>query len=281
MEKSIIITKANGMKEVFDKQKLFHSLRNSGAGNDIVNDIVGHISNEITDGMTTSDIYKHAFDLLRSHSMPVAVKYSLRRAIGELGPDGFPFEKLVARIFNTWGYETVTDQMVMGSCVEHEIDIVAWRGNELAMVEAKFHNEFGMKSDLKVVLYVKARYDDLSRKVFNFGNKERRLSEKYIFTNTKFTEKAIEYSSCQDLRLVGWNYPLSGNLHDIITQYRLQPITSLSLLSGKNKKELINRNILVCSDLMNDTKVLEDIGIKKAQIQRIISEANIIINSCK
>jgi len=213
--------------------------------------------------------------------MPVAVKYSLRRAIGELGPDGFPFEKLVARIFNTWGYETVTDQMVMGSCVEHEIDIVAWRGNELAMVEAKFHNEFGMKSDLKVVLYVKARYDDLSRKVFNFGNKERRLSEKYIFTNTKFTEKAIEYSSCQDLRLVGWNYPLSGNLHDIITQYRLQPITSLSLLSGKNKKELINRNILVCSDLMNDTKVLEDIGIKKAQIQRIISEANIIINSGK
>ena len=281
MERVITITKANGQKEVFDKQKLFHSLRNAGGSNDIVNGIVKHINDEIRDGMTTSDIYKHAFDLLRNHSVPIAVKYSLRRAIGELGPDGFPFERFVARIFNTWGYETITDQIIVGSCVEHEIDVVAWRGNELAMVEAKFHNEFGMKSDLKVVLYVKARYDDLSKKVFNFGHKERRLTEKYIFTNTKFTDKAIQYSKCQDLKLIGWNYPLRGNLHDIITEYKLQPITSISLFTNQNKRDLIDRGILVCADLLDDPSLLNTLGIEKMKIKEIISEANIIINSGK
>ncbi len=281
MERNITITKANGQKELFDKQKLFHSLRNAGGNNPIVNDIVNHISSEIKEGTTTSDIYKHAFDLLRNHSVPIAVKYSLRRAIGELGPDGFPFERFVAKIFNTWGYEAITDQIVMGSCVDHEIDVVAWRGNDLAMVEAKFHNEFGMKSDLKVVLYVKARYDDLSKKIFNFGNKERKLTEKYIFTNTKFTDKAVQYSKCQDLKLVGWNYPLNGNLHDIITQYRLHPITSLSLLNNQNKKDLINRGILICTDLINDPQILSSLGIDKESIKNIISEANTVINSNK
>ena len=85
-----------------------------------------------------------------------------------LARDGFPFEKFVARLFNVWGYDTITDQTVMGSCVDHEVDVVAWKGNDLAMVEAKFHNEFGLKSDSKVVLYVKARYDDSGAHGFRF-----------------------------------------------------------------------------------------------------------------
>jgi len=50
------------------------------------------------DGMTTADIYGQAFALLRKRHGPTAVKYSIRRAMLELGPDGFPFEKFVARI---------------------------------------------------------------------------------------------------------------------------------------------------------------------------------------
>lgn len=41
------------------------------------------------------------------------------------------------------------------------------------MAEAKFHNELGIKSDLKVVLYVKARFDDLKENVYMYG-KERK-----------------------------------------------------------------------------------------------------------
>lgn len=276
----IIITKANGEKEIFDKDKLFHSLSNAGGAESVVRNIVDHISKEIREGMSTSEIYSHAFKLLREHSVPIAVKYSLRRAIGELGPDGFPFEKFVARVFNNWGYEALTDQAVMGSCVEHEIDVVAWKGNDLAMVEAKFHNEFGLKSDLKVVLYVKARYDDIEGKIFNYGGKEMRLTEKFIFTNTKFTDKAITYAKCSGLKLIGWNYPSRGNLHDIITDNRLQPITSLSTLSNQEKKELIQRGFILCSDIVDTSSVLNEIKPKE-EIGKIIYEAKSVMSSGK
>ena len=281
MNHLITITKADGKRELFEETKLEDSLRNAGGNEQIIEEIINHITKEMYDGMPTHEIYSHAFRLLRQHSAPIAIKYSLRRALSDLGPDGFPFEKYISKIFQAWNYETITDQTVMGVCVSHEIDIVAWKDEKLEMIEAKFHNEFGMKSDLKVVLYVKARYDDLSKKVFNFGHKERRLTEKYIFTNTKFTDKAIQYSKCQDLKLIGWNYPLRGNLHDIITEYKLQPITSISLFTNQNKRDLIDRGILICADLLDDPSLLDTLGIEKMKIKEIISEANIIINSGK
>ena len=165
--------------------------------------ISDHIESELVDGMTTADIYRHAFDLLATGFRSAAHKYSLRRAITDLGPAGYPFEKFVADLFRARGFEAVTDQIVRGKCVEHEVDVVAWKDKELVMVEAKFHNEPGIKSDLKVALYVKARTDDLSLSEFDFGGKTRKLTQGILVTNTKFTQKAIEYAACEGLRLVG------------------------------------------------------------------------------
>ena len=155
MNHLITVTKSDGTKQLFEEEKLMQSLRRAGAPVEATEDIIEEVEEGMHDGMTTTEIYARAFELLKKHSHHAAVKYSIRRALFELGPDGFPFEKFVARLFNVWGYETITDQTVMGSCVDHEVDVVAWKGNDLAMVEAKFHNEFGLKSDLKVVLYVR------------------------------------------------------------------------------------------------------------------------------
>ena len=136
----IEVVKANGQREPFVKEKLESSLFKAGADETTVNDIVDHTVRDLKDGMSTSEIYKHAFFLLRQKSKPAAVTYSLRRAVMGLGPSGFPFEKYVSLILKEKGYEVLTDQMVMGSCVPHEVDIIAWNENKLIMVEAKFHN---------------------------------------------------------------------------------------------------------------------------------------------
>ena len=147
MSTPILITKADGTQQPFDESKLVESLTNAGGTPEAVRHTVEHIKNKIADfsgtkPVTTSDIYRHAFDILRHESMPVATKYSLRRALAELGPNGFPFERYVADIFKAWKYETLTDQIIQGSCVPHEVDVVAWNADKLIMVEAKFHNEF-------------------------------------------------------------------------------------------------------------------------------------------
>jgi hypothetical protein len=38
------------------------------------------------------------------------------------------------------GYQTVTNLILSGKCVSHEIDVLIKKDNELAMVECKFHS---------------------------------------------------------------------------------------------------------------------------------------------
>mgnify|MGYP001593175804 CR=1 FL=1 len=277
MNHLITVIKADGKKELFEESKLIDSLKNAGGADKVIEDIVQHIGSEIHDGMTTGEIYSRAFKLLKTHSMSSAIKYSLRRALSELGPGGFPFEKYIARIFQAWGYETLTDQIVIGVCVSHEVDIIAWNENKLLMIEAKFHNELAMKSDLKVALYIKARFEDLSNNMFEYGGKKRTLDEGWLITNTKFTDQAIKYGECNGLKMLGWNYPENGNLHNVIEELRLHPFTCLATLSNENKRLLLEKGVILCKDIVENPKVLVDIGIKSKEYEEIIKEAKFIL----
>ncbi|MFA6601703.1 MAG: ATP cone domain-containing protein [Candidatus Paceibacterota bacterium] len=281
MNHLITITKSDGTKQLFEEEKLVNSLRRIGSSAEAIEDVVDQVEKEMKEGMSTTDIYNRAFFLLRKHSTHAAAKYSIRRAMMELGPDGFPFEKFIARLFETWGYKTLTDQIMLGRCVDHEIDVLAWKGEELAMVEAKYHNEYGMKSDLKVVLYVKARYDDLMDTVFENDGLKRKLSGRYLVTNTKFTDKAVRYAECNGLKLIGWNYPAKGNLHDLIFENSLQPIACITSLTREQKKDLVGRGLLLCTDIIGKPSVLHDIGVKPEETEKILTEAQMVIEEGK
>lgn len=269
---SIYVIKADGEKELFDQSKLEDSLRKAGANQKTIEGIVDHIRIYLDEDITTHEIYRHAFELLHKEEKPIALKYSLKRAIMELGPSGFPFEDFIAEILKEKGYNAETGKIVKGFCVEHEIDVVAWNDKELVMIEAKFHNEIGIKSDLKIALYVKARFDDLSKVTFNYG-RERKLDEGWLITNTKFTSTAIEYGSCQGgMKMIGWNYPPVGNLHDMILESKLHPLTCLAGLNGREKKELLTRGIVLCKTIKNNPELLSSIGLNKSKIDDVILE---------
>jgi hypothetical protein len=138
-----------------------------------------------------------------------------------------------------------------------------------------------MKSDLKVALYVKARYDDLAQNLFDYGGIKRKLTERWLITNTKFTDKAIRYSECNKIKLIGWNYPTKNGLHEIIEQNGLHPITCVSGLTHQEKKYLTERNVLVCIDIVGNPKVLEEIGVKTDRVENILTEAQLIIEQAK
>lgn len=274
--KDIFITKADGTKEKFDGAKLEGSLRKAGANNKVVTDIIEHIQRELVDGITTKEIYRQAFNLLHKEELPVAIKYSLKRAIMELGPSGFPFEKFIAEIFRMNGYTAETGKIVRGFCVEHEVDVVAWNAQKLIMCEAKFHNDPGMKSDLKVALYVKARFDDLRKMTFKYG-KERRLDEGWLITNTKFSSTAIEYGSCQGgLIMIGWNYPPKGNLHDMVIEAKLHPVTCLTSLTGREKKFLLSQGLVLCKSVIENPSLLTLMGLSPVKAQKVMEEINLL-----
>ena len=121
----------------------------------------------------------------------------------DFGPSGFPFESYIAELFRAEGSQTLVDQIIQGGCVEHEVDVVVEKPGGNVYVEAKFHNTLGLKSDLKVVLYVEARIEDIAKKYPGATG--------LVVTNTKFTDKAVEYAQCRGLELLAWDYPQHQN----------------------------------------------------------------------
>lgn len=269
--KDALIIKSTGERELFDVRKLEASLVRAGASESSVGLIAEHIQKEVRDGMSTGEIYTHAFSLLRRYEKPVALKYSVRRAVMELGPSGFPFEKFIAELFKARGFKAETNLMARGKCVEHEIDVIAWNDLKLIIAEAKFHNDMGLKSDLKVALYVKARFDDLKDTLFSADGKKRKYDEAHLITNTKFTSHAIDYAKCSGLSVIGWNYPSVGNLHNMIEDFNLHPITALTTLTGSEKRYLLSQGIVLSKNI-SDRNILKNAGIKDAKIDAVLQE---------
>jgi len=272
LKEEIFVVKANGRHEPFDSKKLLNSLVNSGASEEVAQSVLDHIIPEIHKDMTTGEIYRHAFDVLRTINRPVARSYSLRRAVMELGPSGFPFEDFVAEILRAKGFKCETRQVVLGECVPHEVDVVAYTDTKLIMIEAKFHNELGTKSDLKVALYIKARFDDIKENLFNYGGKDRRVTDSWLITNTKFSSTAIHYGVCKNLTMIGWNYPEGGGLKEMIEEEGLHPVTCLTSLSQDDKESLLASGVVMCSKVRDNPKLLSEILGSEFKVEEVINE---------
>jgi hypothetical protein len=275
MSQSVQIVKANGQREAFSSKKLLRSLRRSGATPVVAERVLQEILGILHDGMQTREIYRKAFQILRSkETLPVAHRYNLRNAIMELGPDGFAFELLVGEIFRELGYVTRVGTIVQGWCIEHEVDISARKGHLHVLAECKFHNRTGYKTDLKVALYVRERFQDIEKGHEHHNAEGSREHEGWLITNTKLTSKAIKYSECVGQRVVGWGYPVrgNGNLEDLIMQTNIHPITALTSLSKHQKKQLIQDRIIICKSIERQPDVLVQIGVNESKVASVLRE---------
>ena len=267
----IKIKKADGTIEFFKVEKLRRSLRRAGAEPHEINEIIQDVEKSLYDGVQTQEIYRHAFSLLRESRPPAAARYSLRRALFNLGPTGFPFEKFLARLFQTSGYSTRTGVTVQGKCAPHEIDVAAYKNNHSFVGEAKFHSRPGVKSDLQVAMYSYARLLDLrGAKICNEDICG--IKEFWLITNTKFTSTAEKYGNCVGLKMLSWDFPKNNNLHDQIQREGVYPITVLQNISAAQAETLIAKDIILCRDLIENEHVLRHLHLSKGKHEALMQE---------
>ncbi len=271
MAKQILIIKQDETKEIFDASKLYNSLEHSGAGKGEIEEVIRHIEKELKDGMTTSEIYRHAFKILGQFEKPVAARYSMKRALLAFGPSGYPFEDFIAEIFRAKGYNVKIGEIIQGACVKHEVDIIAQKDGKKIGAEIKFHNELGNRSDIKVALYVHSRFEDIKKTKREDGGIS--IDEDWIITNTKFTSDAIKYGNCIGMKMVSWNYPKQGNLRNLIDETGVHPITALTVLSQEDKTKLIKNKIVLCRNIKNNREIFDLVGFDEKKIQNIIEES--------
>jgi ATP cone domain len=271
----LLVTKADGTTEYFKVEKLRRSLRRAGAAPSEVNEIVAQISERLQDKMATQEIYREAFTLLRQQQVPVAARYSLRRALFGLGPTGFPFELFLSRLFELDGYKTQTGIMISGNCAEHEIDVAAHKEDHSFVAEAKFHSRPGVKSDLQVAMYSYARLLDL-KEAKVCPDAICGIKEFWLITNTKFTSAAERYAECVGVKLLSWDYPKHNNLHDRIQKAGIYPITVLQSLSTAQIETLIARNIVICKDILDHPHALRHLHLSTKKHEAVLAEVEAI-----
>lgn len=293
----LFVRKEDGSKEAFDQKKLYESLVKSGAephqADKIMREVIASMRERMLEAkqrqsthaheeflFTAGDIYHEAYTILKRSARVVAARYSLRRSMLQFGPTGFPFEAYVAEVFKAkWGFQAITGQIVLGGCVPHEVDVVAWNKEKLIMAEVKYHSDAASKTDTKVSLYVRARFDDLAGTTFNYGGIERKLSEGWLITNTRFTDTAIIYGNCKGLKMLSWDYPEKGNLQDLIEETQLHPITCLTSLSDGEKRILMDKDIVLARSLYTKRPILREMGFSEKRIEGLLDEVDEIMKT--
>jgi hypothetical protein len=216
--------------------------------------------------------------MLKKASNCHAARYNLRSAIQMLGPAGFFFEKYIARLFTSEGYQTTTNLILQGKCVDHEVDIVIRKNDEISMVECKFHAGRDVVSDVKVPMYILSRFNDLKdRKQSIFTNNDK-ISKCWIVTNNRFSSDAIAFGNCSGISMLSWDYPKKENLRIRIDKDKLYPVTCLTTLSIAEKDKLLILDIILVNELINNSESLERIGLSPNRIKNVLKE---VTDLCK
>lgn len=261
------IVKASGERQRFSPLKLKKSLIKCGLPADEARETLREVTQRIVPDMSSRQIYDLTRRELVHLDRSLSYRYSLKRAIFDLGPNGFLFEQIIGRLMTRLGYAIKMNQMVEGKCIVHEVDVVAEQSGEIAWAECKFHNEQGVMSDLKTALYVYARYLDL---------KEHAQSPKqmnmWLVSNTKFSTDAITFSNCRGVKLLGWNHPENQGLNVLLERHRVYPITVATTLSRKHKLDLIRVGVLTTEDFQNSRNKVLRLGMPKRHWEELSSE---------
>lgn len=263
-----------GESVVFDLSKLQKSLKNSGAEANLAQAVIQKIQPKIKEGTTTNILYKLAFDELKNLSKSTAARYSLKRALVELGPAGFYFEQWISRVFQDLGYQTETGKIIRGHAVKHEADVIAKKDEKTYWIECKFRNTDDTKISVTTPMYVLSRIKDISGISYNLFGTKTEFTDGWLITNAYFTADSIAFGNYYHLRMLSWDYPEKWSIKTLVDDNNLYPITCLTTITDKEKQTLLAQSCILVTDLLKNPQILESISMISEKKQEVIEEAN-------
>ena len=284
MQSKIYVINSRGERKPFSSRKVCRSARRVGATPSFAEEIARTIKKEAYPEIRTSEIFKRVKKMLKKEKPGSALKFSLKKAMRRLGPTGFPFEKYIGEILSRSGYDVKLNRIIPGHCCSYEIDFLAKKDNILYVGECKYRNLAGgvVHSDIALANY--ARFIDieqgnfLKKKSNHYFEPENKIKS-ILVTNTKFTSRAVRYSECVGVNLLGWNYPKNEGLERLIDQKKLYPITILDSLKQYMSSIFVEKRMMLVHNLLeiDPEKFSKENKIPKNHLLKVIGEARVLI----
>jgi hypothetical protein len=271
------VRKYNGELIPFNPHSLKLSLTKSGASDKEVTQVYDKICEEMYDGISTRILYEKAFTYLKEFRSVYAAKYSLKKALRDLGPTGFYFEKWVCALFNNMQYQSINGQVLQGHAVTHEIDVLAVKDNECIIAECKLRNDVDAKISVTTPMYFLSRLKDVSQIEYKYFGKKRHVSNGWLVTNAYFTKDAIDFGNYYGLQMLSWDYPTGKSIKNLTDDGGLYPITCLTEITSNQKMALLNQNIILVQSLLEHENVIDTIIRNQPQKTAVLAEARELI----
>lgn len=140
------------------------------------------------------------------------------------------------------------------------------------MIECKYHNQHLTKSNVRIPMYIHSRFKDVEMDPDATEGSDVRFHQGWVITNTRFTDDAIRYAACMNIHLVGWDFPVKAGLKDMVDSFGLYPLTCLTTLSKVEKQRLLDNKIVLCKELLHNTKLLQNAAVKAKHQQSVLNE---------
>ena len=275
----VFVTKADGSRQLFDREKVARTCLRMGASRKIAEEIAGRVERSLYDGVPTSKVLQMTVRLLRDYKPAIRHFLDLRKGLSLM--DSKPeFEVFVQVLLAHSGFEVSPNMILAGKCVEHEVDAIAKKGGVTYFVETKHHVNYHTLTGLDESRIARAILEDVTEG-FEVGSCDLKIDRAMIITNTRYSEHARRFGKCRNIIQIGWNSPADLSLRSMIEENNLYPISCLRGLKRETKSKLINSGTVLMKQLLDEkpSTLARKTGVPKETLEQIIRKAEITISS--
>lgn len=244
---AIFVTKADGSKQLFDKEKVAQTAIRLGANRDVALELAQQVENKLYEGITTRRILQIIFALMGKRKPAVRHLFDLRRGLSLMKPKP-EFEVFIRVLLSQIGFEVKPNTILRGLCGEHEADAVVSKDGLTYFVEAKHHATYHALTGLDESRIARAIMEDVTDG-YEHGVTKLKIDRAMIITNTRYSDHAINYGGCRSILQIGWVSPDGFGLRDIVEKYKLYPLSCLRGISLEARLRLVDVGIVLIKQL--------------------------------
>jgi hypothetical protein len=264
----VFVTKANGSRQLFDKNKAIRTCLKMGASRQVALEIAEKVESRLYDGISTQMIHRMIIRFLRKYKPEVSNLFDLRKGISLMSPKP-EFELFIQTLLMHNGFEVRPNQILSGKCVEHEVDAVARKDGVTFFVEAKHHFSYHALTGLDESRIARAVLEDVTENEIPERN-DWRIDHAMIVTNTKYSDYALQYGRCRNILQIGWSSPVTLGLQNMIEENRLYPLSCLRSLPAEIRFKLVESGIVLIGQLLGEN--LQELAVKIGLRQDVLRD---------
>lgn len=273
------MTKADGSKQMFDKNKVVRTCLRMGANRSLASEIAEKVESRLYEGMPTARVLYLIFRFMRENKPGVKHLIDLRKGLSLMSSKP-EFEEFVRVLLKYQGFEVTSNQILKGRCGEHEVDAIARKDEVTYFVEAKHHLSYHALIGLDDSRIARAVLEDVSEN-FELGRTDFKIDKAVIVTNSRYSEHAIRYGHCRGIVQVGWNYPVNHGLENLIEKKRLHPLSCLRGLRGEDRLRLVDSGLVLIRQLLDEDQLelARKTGLRLQTVEEIMEAARHFANT--